>query len=331
MEGQGRPGPGHRRFLRGDPDHPGRRRALSGPAVRRSTEKKEFTRASPIWTRSFEKAPCDWQAHYSRAITQADPWAFSTRRSRIWIALIMAESDGLRGLLRSRQVLARRRRNLTRRLPISPRRSFSTRNTPASYAVAATPGVVREISTGRLSITPKRSVREPDDAGVTVPKSNLAIDWFTGRKTTRKPSPIAREALKLDPKLPDALGQRGPGLAEEEGIRQGDCRFHRGGQARPKGNRNWLMYRAVAYRNNKEFTRALADFAEALRLDAKSSLRPRPQRLDLVDLSRCPVFATARRPWPPQLGLASSGTGKSPSPWAVWHPPARKPETSRRP
>ena len=79
------------------------------------------------------------------------------------------------------------------------------------------------------------------------------------------------EAIRLDPKSEPAYLQPRPRLAREEGTRQGDRRLQRGDPARPQGCLAYLN-RGDAWRDKKEYDKAIADYNEAIRLDPKDAV-----------------------------------------------------------
>ena len=55
-------------------------------------------------------------------------------------------------------------------------------------------------------------------------------------------------------------------LARQEGVRQGDRRLRRGDPARPRVRRSYIG-RGVAWADKEEYDKAIADYAEAIRID----------------------------------------------------------------
>ena len=107
---------------------------------------------------------------------------------------------------------------------------------------------------------------DPKDA---IAYNNRGNAW-SDKKEYDKAIADYTEAIRLDPETACAYCNRGIAWIEQEGVRQGHRRLHRGHPARPEVRRRLQQprHRLAA---KKEYDKAIADYTEAIRLDPKDA------------------------------------------------------------
>ena len=121
----------------------------------------------------------------------------------------------------------------------------------------------RRNTTRPSPITTKPSGSIPSTLSLT---TTAASPGETRRNTTR-PSPITTRPSDSIPSTPSPTATAAR-LVEQEGVRQGDRRLQRGHPTRSQDARAYNN-RGNAWRDKKEYDKAIADYNEAIRLDPK--------------------------------------------------------------
>ena len=155
---------------------------------------------------------------------------------------------------------------MTRRLPIAPRPSGSTRSVPSRHSQAGQ----SLLETTRLG----RSIADCTEA-IRLNAKDASAYQRSGASPVRDTRRVREVDCRLHrghparPKLRIAHTKRGTVYGKQGEYDKVDCRLHRGHPLRPKGRGDILQSGHVLQSASGEFGKAIADCTEAIRLNPK--------------------------------------------------------------